>query len=818
MSPVVLAAAGLFAVGFGAVAIFAGRRRYLGKLAVREATRRKGQALLMVAGLMVSTAAITAALVAADSVDATSADLAVRGWGSVDLTVTAGGGGFFPADVAARLAARPSVARTTDGVAPGIDLTAAVSDLDTRRGAPITLVGFDPGAQAPFGAYLLTTGQRTIGRGLAPDGVLLSRVLADKLGARPGDRLRVRAGAGGQSARTGGTGAGAGPDLRVAGIAREQGPGGYTLGAVVFAPLGVAQRIAGANLINVVWISAPGGIRDSLAAARRAAPAVRQAVAALGSRVPLQVQEAKAGEISSARSGSLIFRAMLIGMSALVVAVGAALVANLAGMLAEDRRSRLGVLRALGLSRAGLTGLAVTEGALYCLVAGAAGTAAGAVAGLVAARLGSAFAAYSGPDAYSEFSFVLRASTLVTAFAAGTILTLAVFFAAARRTARMTIAAAIRDLPEPPAGPGTWSWSRWLWLAGCAVTGAAALVPPYLPRLAGGILLILAAAALLRPRLAARAHATLTGLALAGWSLAMIGTSEAGPDPTAFIGVLVAAAVTSVFGLTILTAANLAIAETAVGLLGNASGGLRAILRPPLAYLSRRPVRTGLSTGMFAVVVAMLTLFAVFYVINRPDYQSFGNGYDLRIQSAGSAVIRLPDAVRAEATRSVTVPTRGYIGRVASSDSFSGGERTSVPLLLVARGMAGHPPVRLAAREQRFRTDRAAWAAVARDPSLIISDLGTPGQRLTLQGSRGPVTFTIAGSQPAACWTACSGPRPPSPRSGPPRSGRPCCSASGIRPGPPRWPGPSSGCRLASGWPPFRFRRCSPRRPGGTGR
>ncbi len=110
MSPVVLAVAGLFAVGFGAVAIFAGRRRYLGKLAVREATRRKGQALLVVAGLMVGTAAITAALVAADSVDATSADLAVRGWGSVDLTVTAGGG-FFPADVAAP----PAVRRADDG-------------------------------------------------------------------------------------------------------------------------------------------------------------------------------------------------------------------------------------------------------------------------------------------------------------------------------------------------------------------------------------------------------------------------------------------------------------------------------------------------------------------------------------------------------------------------------------------------------------------------------------------------------------------------------------------------------------------------------
>jgi putative ABC transport system permease protein len=744
----VIAAAGLFVLAYGAVAVFTFRHGHLGRLAMREMARRRGQTLLVVTGLMVGTAAITAALVAADSVDATSLGLGVRNWGFVDLTVTAGSG-FFPQDVAARLAGSPAVARLTDGIAPGIDLTASVSDLDTRRGGSIRLVGFDPRSQAPFGAYVLTTGRRTVGRDLAPGGVLLSRVLADKLSARPGDRVRVSVGAGGPAA-AGGPVAGAALDLRVAGIAREQGPGGYTLGPVVFAPLKTAQRITGTDRINVVWISAPGGIGDSIAAAHRAAPVVEHAVAALGSRIPLQVQEAKAGEIDNDRAGALIFRSMLIGMSALVVAVGAALIVNLMGMLAEERRPRLGVLRALGLKRVQLVGLSVTEGALYSLVAGVFGTAAGVAAGrLVTARFGDVFAANSGPDSYSSYSFSMKASTLVAAFAVGTTLTLAVVFAASRRTARMSVAAAIRDLPEQPAERNARPWPRRVRLASCAVIGCVALIPPYFPRLTGGILLILAASALVRPRLSPRVHATLTGAALAGWSLAMIGTSEAGANPTGFILVLVAATLTAVFGLTILAAANLRVAETAVGLLGHASAGLRAIARPPLAYLSRRPVRTGLSTGMFAVVVAMLTLFAVFYVISRPDYQSFGNGYDVRIQSTGSAAIRLPQAVRADVTRSVSLPTRGYVGSVTGVDSFSSSQRTSVPLMQVASGMAGHPPVRLAAREQRFRTDQAAWAAVIRDPSLIISDLGEPGQRLTLQGSDGPVTFTIAGSQPS---------------------------------------------------------------------
>jgi putative ABC transport system permease protein len=739
MNPVVLALVGLFVLAYGTVAIFVLRHRVLGRLAVREAVRRKGQSLLVVAGLMVGTATITAALVAADSTGDTSLDMAFRTWGYTDLTVTSGDQ-FFPKDVSNRLAASPAVADVTDGVSPGIDLAGSVADLDSRQGGSgVTLVGFDPGAQPPFGAYVLTTGERTFGQDLAPGAVLLSGVLANKLGAKTGDRMRVNVD----------TGSAAVPpvDLRVAGIARTEGPGGYTLSSVVFAPLGTAQQIAGTDLINVVRISARGGIRDSVAAGHRAAPVVDRAVTALGSDVPLQVREAKAHEIDVAEGTSVIFRAMLIGMSALVVAVGAALVVNLIGMLVQERRSRLGVLRALGLKRRRLVGLAVTEGALYSLAAGVVGTAIGAAAGrVVAARFGDVFAAYAGSDYDWAFSFSLKPSTLLAAFCAGSLLTLAVIFVASRRTSRMTIVAAIRDVPEPPAEKQR-PWVRRVWLAIFAAAGGAALTQPYIPRLAGGIVLIVVLSSLARPRLSPRTHATLAGLALTGWCLTMIAATNPDTDTGAFFGVFVVGLLTSVFGLTILTAANLHIVETTVGVLGRASGRLSAVLRPPLAYLSRRPVRTGLTTGLFAVIVTMLTLFAVMHVIGRPDYERFGNGYDVRIQSTGSATVQLPAAVRADVTRSVTLLTRGYFGPVAGNDAFSSTERTLVPLFQVEQNVADSPPVPLTARDDRFDTDRAVWEAVVRDPSLVVSNLGTPGQKITLRGQDGPVTFTVVGSQ-----------------------------------------------------------------------
>ncbi len=742
MSPALLVLVTLFVLAYGAVGIFAVRRRLLGRLALREAVRRRGQTLLVVAGLMVGTATITAALVAADSVgDSTVDAFAYNNWGYVDLTVTATNQ-FFPRDVADRLATSPAVARVVDGVSAGIELVGSVSDLTARQGTSgITLVGFDPGSQRPFGAFVLTTGRETYGQDLAPGAVLLSRVLADKLQAKPGDRLHV-------SVEVPGSARPALPvDLRVAGIARSEGPGAYTLGSVVFAPLATAQDIAGTDLINIVRISAPGGIRDSVQAGHRAAPVLARETKSLGSPIRLAVSEVKAREVKTAKDSTVFIRALLVGMSALVVAAGAALVINLIGMLAEERRSRMGVLRALGLKRSRLVGLSVTEGAIYSLAAGVLGTGVGIAAGrLVAARFGRAFAEFAGSDFDFTFHFSLKPATLLAGFVLGTLLTLAVIFLASRRTSRMTITAAIRNLPEPPPERKSRRW-RTVRLAAFGVLGVLGLTAPGFPRLAGGIALILVLSAVARSRLSSRTHSTLTGLALAGWSFAIIGGSDPNADANTFFLVFVVAMLTSVFGLTLLASANLHVAETVVGLLGRAFAGLRAILRPPLAYLSRRPVRTGLTTGVFAVIVGMLSLFAVFFVIFRPDYQRFGNGYDVRVLSTGSATVELPAEVRADVIRFIDIPTRGYIGPLKTQGGFGGGERVFVPLFQVGNDVAEAPPVRLDQRDKRFDSDRAVWEAVARNPSLVVADFGSPGQKLTLQGRDGPVTFTIAAAQ-----------------------------------------------------------------------
>ncbi|TMD46041.1 MAG: ABC transporter permease [Chloroflexi bacterium] len=62
-----------------------------------------------------------------------------------------------------------------------------------------------------------------------------------------------------------------------------------------------------------------------------------------------------------------VSRGFVTAFGVIVALAATAMVANLAVLLAEERRPRLAVLRALGLTRGGLIQLSVTEGALYSL-------------------------------------------------------------------------------------------------------------------------------------------------------------------------------------------------------------------------------------------------------------------------------------------------------------------------------------------------------------------------------------------------------------------------------------------------------------------
>ena len=722
---------GLAILGYFTIAVFAWRRPLLARLAVREAIRRPGQSAIAVAGLMVGTAAIFCMEIGADSVVASGAAGAELSWGRVDLTISDGGRAFGD-DVARAIAADRALTQLVDGVQGGVELVGSAADLDRETGkASVRLIGFDPSAQAPFGRYILTDDRQTDGTDLAADEVLLSSSLAGALDARPGDRLQISAG----SARQ--------VTVAVAGIARTEGPGAYGLRPAVYAPTVALAPLLGPGAINVIRISARADLQPALSAGHEAAGRLREALARIPSAGSLVVREDKATDIAAAIRSGEIGREWQTAYGLFVALAGIALVVNLVVAVAEERRPRHAVLRAMGLTRSGLVGLSLLEGAVYSVVAAALGLIVGAAAALVlVAQLPDYW--YTPISRAIPAHLAIQPTSAVFAVAAGSLIVMLTMLIAAVRTSRMVISAAIKDLPASSPGDPPARWQTALLVIVGVASVALLISPGPIPQMVGGTGLIATLATLGSGRISDRSRATLTGGALGVWGLIGMGkilTGVGASGPAAALAGLVA-----ICGLSIVIAANLRLVEGLPRLVAGRRGSLQATLRPPLAYVSRRPLRTGLGIGAFGLVVLALALMATLRGTYDRNLEPDAGRYDLRVATATTPNLRLPASMTGVA-RETSFATRAYRGDVAFAfrDGVTGVDHDQlISFFGFTDAQFVNPPVRLWRWEDQFQDEDDVWRTIRDDPSLLVSSTYAFGTDLTFQGPDGLVNRHVA--------------------------------------------------------------------------
>ncbi|TMB41105.1 MAG: hypothetical protein E6J53_10785, partial [Chloroflexi bacterium] len=197
----------------------------------------------------------------------------------------------------------------------------------------------------------------------------------------------------------------------------------------------------------------------------------------------------------------------------------------------------------------------------------------------------------------------------------------------------------------------------------------------------------------------------MTGAALALWAAANlasikdIASNESGA--VILLGVL-----TAVFGLSLVVASNLRVLELPLGWL---QGGSRATLRPSLAYLTRRPLRAGLGTGAFALILVLMTMTSILVPSFNGTFRSGLNEYDIRVDAPTNAALSLPDSVRFQIARSIAMQTRPYRGEVREPGLTLKDEY--VPLYSLSRTQLATGPFELTNRESRFKSDAEVWQA-----------------------------------------------------------------------------------------------------------
>jgi putative ABC transport system permease protein len=150
------------------------------------------------------------------------------------------------------------------------------------------------------------------------------------------------------------------------------------------------------------------------------------------------------GEMAASAFTTIFIVAGLFGITA-----GLVLIFLIFIMLAAERKSEMGMVRAVGAQRGHLVEMFVFEGAAYDLAAAAVGVALGVAIGIIiAVTLGQAFA---GVGLAIRPSISVR--SLLVSYSLGMLVTFATVLFSANRVSHLNIVSAIRDLPEPPRSP-----------------------------------------------------------------------------------------------------------------------------------------------------------------------------------------------------------------------------------------------------------------------------------------------------------------------------------------------------------------------------
>jgi putative ABC transport system permease protein len=726
---------GLFVLAGLALGSLIVRRPLIGRIAVREAARRPGQTAVLVAGLMIAGAAIFAIQVIFDSMYETNRAAVLQNWGRNDIEIS-GGGAYFDPGIAQQLAAGSSSCSCIAAVRNSIVTTGSVVDLSRGQGKPnVQITGIDLTAQQRFGSFVLTSGQSTLGAELAAGGVFLSQPLADAIGARVGDRLHLIAGSSGM-------------DVTVAGIMQRDATsanqstatsaGAYGNDRAIVASLATVQQLANTDRVNLIQVSARGDGDAEVASGRAAAPVLR---GLLTSAAPtLQLLEVKRAALDQVLKESEDGRPFVSAFGVIIALAATGLVANLAVMLSEERRPRLAVLRALGLTRTGLVELAVTEGAIYSLL--------GAIAG-VPAGLALAAVVVHGPGG-PPLMFAVHPESLLGSVAAAALINVTIVLIASLRTTGMAISSAIRDLPDRAVTKRT-SKKRLAMLAllGLAGLGAAASgSPPYL--LLGGALLIAAAAGFSRGRVADRVRYSAAGAVAAAWAIADYHYTTPRVSSGDQTGLFIFTFLVSVLALSVFVAANLRVLEVAVGWFDRLSGGLRIALRPSMAYAVRRPLRSGLVIATFSVITAMLVLVQALSSAAAINYAVVSGGWDVQATVAGTDQLSVPASLQPEVARQEVFPSRTFLGPVKWVYSNFQGTLDWHQEAVTVFGLS----------QQQLASgvgfgSRADWAAIGRNPNLVAATEPV-GSVIYLGTANGVVKFTVAVAIPAVAGTGAS--------------------------------------------------------------
>lgn len=441
------------------VGFIALRRPVIFKLGVRNIPRRKAQTILIVIGLMLSTLIISAALGTGDTLNRSVSTQVYDLLGPVDEIVVASSDGDGEGTLDAMITqtipessldtVREIVGDSDDvdaigglliAFAPAVNVQDNepteiasindIADIAVQSEPNVILAGIDPESFEALGGTDDVDGNRVDFASFGERDVLLSESAAEDLDASAGDNLVI-------SVRN------TPVVVTVAAVAEDSvvtGSLDSTGGPAMAMRLDVLQQLSGnEGRLSGIGISNTGGAREGIEHTDAVVDLLKPELGQHG----LGIYDVKADLVEQAELIASIFVTFFVVFGLFSIAVGILLIVLIFTMLAAERRSEMGMERAVGAQRRQLIQQFISEGAGYALLSGLVGTALGALAAMgIGVGIQSAFGDFIDITPY------VHPRSMVIAYALGVVITFLAVSVASWRVSRLNVVAAVRDIPD----------------------------------------------------------------------------------------------------------------------------------------------------------------------------------------------------------------------------------------------------------------------------------------------------------------------------------------------------------------------------------
>lgn len=442
------------------------------------------------------------------------------------------------------------------------------------------------------------------------------------------------------------------------------------------------------------------------------------------------IETVKQQRIKDAKQVGKIFRRLFMAIGSFTIIAGVLLLINIFTMLAQERQSELGLLRAMGLRRRSLIVAFSLEGFVYAIGSALLGTIFGVLIGRIVAFVASGI--FSTPELGIKLSFHATFESIERGFVGGLGISMLTVVLASLFIARMNVIRAIRDLPDPGIHRKRTLGlliGLFFLIAGFGLTFVGIQKANEFLALSGPDLLAIGAIMVLRrwiptKTIVTTASATIIAWSIFGFTIAKHAFAHANAAVYVIQGIQLTA-----FAV-IFISANQERIGSVVRIFGRGTWSMA--LRLGLAYPLARRGRTGLLLAMYSLVIFVLTFIMTISntltksVENHVAAQSRGSDIELstKHEFSPSSFNATPKTITLPIDDIAKNPDIQSISAIGSADALlekpNSEERSYVQVHTFDNAFIGNGAPALKERLPQYKSDDDAFRDVAANKDLII--------------------------------------------------------------------------------------------------